>query len=64
MSTSVLCEDEQEGMDTGSTHQEGGPATPMEDSSSQEVTNTSATSEGDVEATPIEGGDNIPYDVT
>ena len=62
MSTSIV-EDQQESMDTGSTHQEGGPATPMDDSMSQDVANTSTTSEGDTDAVPVDGdGDGPPYD--
>ena len=62
MSTCTV-EDQQESMDTGSTHQEGGPATPMDDSMGQDVANTSTVSEGDADATPVEGdGDGPPHD--
>ena len=71
MSTSI-CEDVQESMDTGSAHQEGGPATPMEDSTCADndqshVADTSAPiseGDGDGDATPVESSDDIPYDTT
>ena len=61
MATNVV-EDQQESMDTGSTHQEGGPATPMDDSMSQDISNTSTASEGDTDAIPAEGDGDVPYD--
>ena len=73
-----MATEDQESMETGSTHQEGGPATPMEDSmcggdiadaeggGGEEGTasvNTGGEQEGDPVAVCTEEGDeNIPYD--
>ena len=69
----MATEDQQESMDTGSTQQESGPATPMDDSMcsggesdavgvvGSTAANTSGDADGDVAA---EGGEDIPYDNT
>ena len=70
-----MATEDQESMDTGSTHQEGGPATPMEDSMcSGDITEggegiSGANADGDVAEGDItaatgteESDENIPYD--
>ena len=68
-----MATEDQESMDTSSTHQEGGPATPMEDSmcsgdlaeggEGTTAANTSGDADGDLSAECTEeGNENIPYD--
>ena len=64
-----MATEDQESMDTSSTHQEGGPATPMEDSMcSGDITEgaegtAAVDAGGDTGGDITEGGDeNIPYD--
>ena len=61
MSTSI-CDDQQESMETGSTHQEGGPDTPMDDSVSQENDQSANISAASYEGDEDESGENVPYD--
>ncbi len=69
-----MATEDQESMDTSSAHQEGGPATPMEDSmcsgdiaeGGEGITSaiTGGEAEGDMttSACTEEGDENIPYD--
>ena len=64
-----MATEDQESMDTSSTHQEGGPATPMEDSmcsgdlaeggEGTMTANSSGDADGDL---ATEKSDDIPYD--
>ena len=60
-----MSEDQQESMETGSTHHEGGPDTPMDDSVSNDndlSTNISASSCDVDEDESGNSADGVPYD--